>query len=297
MAKTRRSLRMHTLFSNLVFPLRHLTVGLAVICGVHLGDAHASPQESAPSVTSDSYTVCHNVGVPPNYALVAIETNAGCPNGIAYTVAPASAGLRICNLSETAGGAPFQMPFPDDYVVQTIQHVEFQQSKCGGATAVYIIQPVSEGVTACSGSQLPAGWSFTSSIPSSGSCDSMPRNELHRATEGLRICTQSPYPEGFVLGAVERTPACDVQERYLLRAAVDGVNACGPSHVPAGYVITNVDHSGQCADYQTLTLRTAYDGVVVCPASPIPNRYVIEATVPYGGCENFATANRLKYIP
>ncbi|WP_333679866.1 hypothetical protein [Dyella sp.] len=244
-----------------------------------------------------SYTVCHDVAVPPSYALVGIQTNAGCNHGTSYTVAPASPGMRICNLSQTVGGAPYQMPFPDGYIVQTIQEVQPQQSQCGGATAIYIIQPVAEGTTACSGTQIPTGWSYTASSPSPGSCGTFERIELHQSVAGMRICSQSPYPNGFVVGAVESMAACGLQERYVLQPTSDGVKACGPTHVPAGYVITNTNQSGQCGSYQTLTLRAAYDGVVVCPASPIPDRYVIQSAVPYNGCENFTTANQLKYIP
>lgn len=242
-------------------------------------------------------TVCHNVAVPPTYALIAIATNYGCPDYTQYTVAPAQNGLQICNLSETTGGAPFEMPFPADYVVRSIQRVEYLQSKCGGATAVYTIQSVAEGVLACSGSHVPDAWSYTSSLPSASTCGTTIRNEMHRAIDGLRICTTSPYPSAFVIGAVDPTPACGLQERYVLRSTFDGVKACGPTHIPNGYVITGADRSGQCRSYATLTLRAAYNGVVVCPSSPIPDRYVVEATVPYTRCENLITAYRLKYIP
>lgn len=288
---------MRKLHSNLGLSLRHMVVGLAVVSGIHLDNAQASPQTAVPTGAGEQYTVCNNVGVPPNYALVGIQTNHACAHHVAYIVAPARAGLRVCNLSETVGGAPGPMPFPIGYVVQAIEHVEYLRSQCGGVTAVYVIQPVYEGITACSGSQLPAGWSFTSSAPSSGSCRTLERNELHKATDNLRVCTQSPYPDDFVVGAIESAAACGVQERHVLRSTTEGAKACGPSHVPTGYVVTNVDRSGQCSEYQTLTLHTPYDGIVVCPTSPIPSRYVIETTVPYGGCENFATANRLKYIP
>jgi hypothetical protein len=288
---------MRKLHSNLASSLRHMAVGLAAVSGTHFDNVQASPLSVVPTDVGEQYTVCHNVSVPPNHALVGIQTNHACADHIAYIVAPAKPGLRICNLSETVGGAPGPMPFPLGYIVQAIEHVEYLRSQCGGVTAVYVIQLVSEGITACSGSHLPAGWSFTSSSPSSGSCGTLERNELHKAIDNLRVCTQSPYPEDFVVGAIEPTAACGIQERYVLRTATEGTKACGPSHIPTGYVVTNVDRSGQCSEYQTLTLRTPHDGIVVCPTSPIPNRYVIETTIPYGGCENFATANRLKYIP
>ena len=282
------------------FSTHHLVVVVVFICSVYVSKVLASPQDGivpgAPA--GNSYTVCAGVAVPANYALVGIEVDYGCgKQWTAYTVAPAQPGMRACNLSETIGGSTQAMPFPADFYVQNIEYVDYTQSKCGGTTAVYIIQPATEGATACSGSHLPAGWSFTSSMPSNGSCDTTLRNEIHQAVDGMRICMQSPYPEGFAIGAVERIAACDTAERYVLRMAEDGMKACGPTHVPTGYVITSTDQSGQCADYQTLTLRMAYDGVVVCPSSPIPDRYVIEATVPYGGCQNYATANRLKHIP
>lgn len=277
--------------------IRYMVIALVFVSCVDARSADANAPQDAVPMSTDSYTVCHNVAVPPNYGLVGISTNYGCPNDVAYTVAPAQNGMRICNLSETIGGTPFTMPFPSDFVVQSIEHVEYQQSQCGGATAVYVIQPIAEGVTACSGSHIPDGWSYTASLPSNGGCDTTVKNELHQAVEGLRVCTLSPYPDSFVVGAIEPTSACDVQQRYVLRTATDGVKACAPSHVPAGYVITAADRSGQCADYETVTMRVAYDGVIVCTQSPIPNRYVVAATVPYTSCETWATGFQLKYIP
>ncbi|GFZ96660.1 hypothetical protein GCM10011408_16350 [Dyella caseinilytica] len=189
------------------------------------------------------------------------------------------------------------MPFPADYYVQNISQVDQLRSPCAGATSVYMIQPVSEGATACSGSHIPDGWSFTASIPGNGSCGTMIRNELHQSVDGLRICQGSPYPDSFVIGAVEPVAACDVQERYVLRPTTDGVQACANSHVPAGYVVTGADRSGQCSNYQTLTMHAAYDGVVVCTFSPIPDRYVVAATVSYNGCQDWNTAYQLRYIP
>ncbi|MFK2893727.1 hypothetical protein [Dyella flagellata] len=267
-----------------------------LICSVASPKTQAYQQDGESVNADGSYTVCHEIPVPPNYALVGIKPVGQCSNNLAFTVAPARDNLRVCNLSETAGGAPVRMPFPTDYIVKAIEHVEYTQSKCGGATAVYVIQQVAEGVTACNGSHIPNSWSYIRSAPSYGSCEWMDRNELHRAADGLRICTLSPYPASFVIGSVESVAVCGLQEQYVLRTVSDGVKACGPSKIPAEYVVTGVDRSGWCGRYATLTLRSAYDGVVVCPQSPIPSRYVIEATVPYIGCENWATAYRLRYV-
>lgn len=280
-----------------IFPMRYLNIAFISIYCAFFSDAYAYQQKFAVMAANGAYTVCHNVATPPTYALIGIATNSGCPNNTEYTVAPAQNGLQICNLRETLGGSPFKMPFPADYIVRSIQSVEYLQSKCGGATALYTIQPVAEGVIACSGSHIPEAWSYTSALPPNSSCGTTVRNELHQAVDGLRICTQSPYPNNFVIGTVESAAACGLQERYVLRSASDGIKACGPTHVPTGYVITGADRFGQCRNYSTLTLRIAYNGVVVCPSSPIPSRYVVEATVPYTGCEYMTTAYRLKYIP
>lgn len=288
---------MRTMPSTLFSPMQCLGIALVFILCAFFGDTHAYQQERMAVTANDSYTVCHNVAIPPNYAVVGISTNYGCPNYQAITVAPAQDNLRICNLSETIGGAPFQLPFPADFIVKSIEQVDYLRSQCGGATAVYVIQQIADGVTACSGSHIPDGWSYVNSTPSNGSCQTTVRNELHQSVDGLRICNPSPYPNAFVIGAVEPISACGMQERFVLRAASDGVKACGPTRIPTGYVITGADRSGQCSSYSTLTLRMAYDGIVVCSTSPIPSRYVIEAAVPFTSCEYLATGYRLKYIP
>ncbi|HTV86631.1 MAG TPA: hypothetical protein VME63_14620 [Dyella sp.] len=264
---------------------------------VFSADASSSKKDVNLAAANGSYSVCHNVAIPPTYAVIGMATNYACSNYMEYTVALAQGGLRICNLSESIGGAPVQMPFPADFIVQSIELVQYQRSHCGGATAVYVIQPVSEGAMACSGSHIPSGWSYTGSLPSIGSCGTTVRNEIHKAVEGLRICTMSPYPNSLVIGAIEPINACDMRERNVLTKALDGIKACGSTRIPEGYVITGIDRSGQCSTYQTLTLREGHDGVVVCPQSPIPNRYVIEAAVPYGNCEGWDKGYRLKYIP
>jgi hypothetical protein len=278
-------------------PKQHLAIASAFIWFAFFGDTHASQMEAATVNANDSYTVCHNVAIPPTYAVIGLATNYGCPNDQEITVAPAQDNLRICNLSETAGGAPFPLPFPADFIVKSIEQVDYLHSQCGGATSVYVIQQVAEGVTACSGSHIPEGWSYVQSLPSNGGCQTTVRNELHKAVDGLRICSLSPYPVVLVIGAVESLAACDVQERFVLRTTSDGIKACGPTRIPTGYVITAADRSGQCGQYSTLTLRNAYDGVVVCPSSPIPSRYVVDAAVPVNTCEYVATGYRLKYIP
>lgn len=267
------------------------------LCLSALGNLRASSPNTQIATTGNSYTVCPNVPVPPNYALIEINAATGCSNLLSFVVAPAQSGLHVCNLSETIGGAPVKMPFPADYYVQNISHIDQLHSVCAGATSVYMIQLVSEGATACSGSHIPDGWSFTASVPGNDSCETTVRNELHQSVDGLRICQGSPYPDAFVIGEIEPIAACNVQERYVLRPTTDGVQTCGISHVPAGYVVTGADRSGRCSSYQTLTLRTAYDGVVVCTFSPIPSRYVVAATVPYSGCQDWNTAYQLRYIP
>jgi hypothetical protein len=96
--------------------------------GIHFVRFHrrhpCHQQEHMAVTANDSYTVCHNVAIPPNYAVMGINTNYGCPNDRAITVAPAQDNLRICNLSETIGGAPFQLPFPADFIVKSIEQVD-----------------------------------------------------------------------------------------------------------------------------------------------------------------------------
>ncbi|MWA29780.1 hypothetical protein [Burkholderia pseudomallei] len=288
-------------FTSLILysPMQYLGIALVFICSALVSQAQAYQQDGVGvTVAADeSYTVCSEIPVPPSYALVAITANGSCKGNTAFTVAPATDNLRICNLSETAGGATVKMPFPADFVVTSIEHVEYSQSKCGGATAVYVIKHVAEGITACPGSYIPNGWSFVQSTPSNGSCESMVRDELHQSVDGMAICNQSPYPANFVIGSVESVAACGYQERYVLRTVSDGVKACGPSKIPAGYVITGSDRSGRCGEYATLTVRTPQSGMVVCTISPIPDRYVISNTVPYSACENWTIGYQLTYIP
>ena len=285
----------------LASPMQYGVIALVLICSALVSQAHAYSQNaSGVTVAADgSYTVCHNIPVPPSHAVVGMSTNEDCPLYTQYTVAPAQENLRICNLSETVGGAPWSMPFPADYVVTNIDHVEYMQSKCGGATSVYVIKHVADGINACMGSHIPDGWSYVRSSPSNGACESMQRNELHPAADGMRICSQSPYPANFVIGEVEAIAACGLQEQFVLRAVSDGVQACGPSKIPSGYVITAtaMDSIRRCGEYQTLTLKTATDGIVVCTNSPIPSRYVIAATVPYNRCEDWTEGYQLKYLP
>jgi hypothetical protein len=166
---------------------KRTAITLALFLGA-LGSLRSSPTNSPVVTAGDSYTVCPNVEVPPNYALIGINAAAGCPNLLSFVVAPAQSGLNVCNLSETIGGAPIKMPFAADFYVQSIKQVDQLHSPCAGATSVYTIQPVSEGVLACSGSHIPDGWSFTATIPGSGSCETTVRNELHQSVDGLRIC-------------------------------------------------------------------------------------------------------------
>lgn len=284
------------LLSNLFAGIYRLGAYLAI---VSLTSSSATARQSNREFIEeeDSYIVCHEIPVPPNYALIGILPVGQCSNNMAFKVAPAKDDLRVCNLSETVGASSLKMPFPADYVVKAIDHVEYLQSHCGGATAVYVIQRIGEGVTACDGSHIPYGWSYVRSAPSFGSCELMERNELHKAVEGLRICASSPYPASFVIGAVEPVMVCGMKEIYVLRTVFDGIKACGPSKIPHGYVVVGSDRSGHCEKYSTLTLRIAYDGIVVCPQSPVPDRYVIEAVVSYPHCEGWKSAYRLRYVP
>lgn len=186
--------------------MQHFCIAVALVGGASFGHAHADQRESANAAANGAYTVCHNVAVPPTYALIAIATNYGCPDYTQYTVAPAQNGLRICNLSETTGGALFEMPFPADYVVRSIQRVEYLQSKCGGASAVYTIQSATEGVLACSGSHVPDAWSYTSSLPSASTCGT------------TIVCPYSPTPPGYyVVATVAKSNCFGASFGYLLR--------------------------------------------------------------------------------
>jgi hypothetical protein len=147
-----------------------------------------SARAAALGVESTALTICSNQGLPAGYVVTASDVNAACPGVAVYrwTITPAG-GSNVVQ-------ACFGSGYPAPYFITGISTVS---SICAGFQGAMTLTLPSNGIATCSPSVIWNPWVITANAITTGQCGGYGISTVAQASEGLSVCSNSPIPAGW----------------------------------------------------------------------------------------------------